>query len=795
MATRKHSACLALAVVGALAASSYAQVLFTTQDDFAGWQDNTTNPSNQHFVGTPVASPDSDGSNVNGLGNTTASGATGTAGSEQLTWEPGAGTYSFFFSPGEQANAGFLSAIDPGSTAGNLVAYSGTITLDSTLPAGSLGIVLNYDNNFGQFSGTTTAPNANGFSTTVISYTVNATSLSYFQFGVIFNSSYQGTFNFDNIKILPASNITFDDVSANWVTNGSGPWETATNWSSNPQIPGGSPDNAGAQITFDNNGGSITANPTVTLSQPATCTFLQFGNQNGGPNPNYTINSGSPAATITVNSEIDSYSGTHIVNVPVSTASSNFYYDVLAGSNLTIGNFTDTSYGNLTKVDPGTLNIGAQNLHLTLTVDGTLNFIDNKSSGFLFGLNVNSDGIVNIGKNSFNTNTITSDSGTQGIINIPIGGTLYTAEYVGNGAPGTMYYNGLFTGGGSVVIGEGQTSTDTSQVIYGNSAVFYGNNIGFSGTVTVGSSFPVGGPNTSPAVFTLEVGSASNLGDGSATNQVILDGGTLQSIASFNGTQNVVVTAKNGTIDTDGPAGGTGSPIPGGTAITLGSVSSSANGTLTKINPGQLTVSKITGVSLIVNGGTVQLAPNGTAAGASSLSALTLLTSGNVPQGSLDITNNAVTIAAPAGNDPITTIVGYLQTGYDNGKWDGAGIQSSAVAAQPGTGIGYADGNTDAGTAAAAGTILVMDTWLGDVNLSGSVTSADLTTLTANLGKSGMDWAHGDLNYDGIVNADDLGLFMLGSAEFKAGGSQPVPEPATVGLLATAVALWGRRRR
>jgi hypothetical protein len=87
-----------------------------------------------------------------------------------------------------------------------------------------------------------------------------------------------------------------------------------------------------------------------------------------------------------------------------------------------------------------------------------------------------------------------------------------------------------------------------------------------------------------------------------------------------------------------------------------------------------------------------------------------------------------------------------------------------------------------------------MDTWLGDLNLDGSVTPSDLTTITANLGKNG-DWSQGDLNYDGKINGDDLALFMLGSAEFKAGGSVPLPEPAIGSLLALAGLATLRRRR
>lgn len=721
------------------------------------------------------------------------------------------GSYSMIVTGTAAPNYGQL--LDSPSTMAltTLLGSSSSVSIDVDTPSGSFGyyqqwdlVINNADTGYTSIDGYSYAesPSIGNESTLVFPLPTSITSVLatssnptqiVFQVGGGYTAGNQ-TMYLDNVEAIGASStVTFSSTTANWVNNGSGNWETAANWSSNPSIPGA----AGSNITFDNNGGAITGNPMVTLSQNAAATFITFGNTNGGPTPNYTINSGAPGVSLAVSSEIDADSGSHSINLPVATASGNFYFDILSGASLTIPNFSDSSYSSITKLDTGTLTLGAS-LHCSIFVDGTLTFTDGNSGGWLYGITAYSDGVVNLGKNSWNTNSISGDSNGGGVINIPAGGTLYTVEYPATaGAPSTDFYSGTISGGGNLVVGEGASATDTTQIIYGNTLVLYGTNSGFNGTVTVGSSFPAGGPMTAPAAFTLAVGSASNLGDGSATNQVVLDGGILQAIGSFVGTQNVVVTANGGTIDTDGPPAGdnTQPPIPGGCAVTLGAVSSTANGILTKINAGELTVAKITGVSLVVNGGTVQLAPNGTSAGASSLNALTFaLGSNNVPQGSLDITNNKVTIAAPSGSDPITTIVGYLQTGYDAGRWDGAGIQSSSVANEPGTSIGYADGNTDSGTSAAPGTIVVMDTWLGDLNLDGSVTNADLATLTANLGKSG-DWSHGDLNYDGKINADDLSLFMLGAADYKAAGSIPVPEPASLGMLILAAGLPMRLRR
>jgi hypothetical protein len=191
------------------------------------------------------------------------------------------------------------------------------------------------------------------------------------------------------------------------------------------------------------------------------------------------------------------------------------------------------------------------------------------------------------------------------------------------------------------------------------------------------------------------------------------------------------------------------------------------------------------------------------------------------PGSTLDITNNTLLVNFAPGNDPVASIRGYLQSGYNNNTWTGSGIVSSNAAANPGLyAVGYADGNTDVGTPAAANQIYITLTLAGDATLDGIVNFPDLLIVAQNYGKTGQDWSQGDFNYDGIVNFPDLLLvaqnygeqlsagelaqlpasfaaqWELAEAEIQSGGqSNDVPEPTGTALLAIAAGGLLRRRR
>jgi hypothetical protein len=139
------------------------------------------------------------------------------------------------------------------------------------------------------------------------------------------------------------------------------------------------------------------------------------------------------------------------------------------------------------------------------------------------------------------------------------------------------------------------------------------------------------------------------------------------------------------------------------------------------------------------------------------------------PGGTLDLQNNSLTVDFyDSYSDPAKTFRSYLQSAYNHGLWTGTGLTSSTVAAQvagaiaSGGGvwsIGYADGDADMGQTIAGSNQLVIEPALvGDANLGGSVSVADLGRVAQNLGSVDRDWMHGDFNYDGRVNFLDVGL-------------------------------------
>jgi autotransporter-associated beta strand protein len=232
----------------------------------------------------------------------------------------------------------------------------------------------------------------------------------------------------------------------------------------------------------------------------------------------------------------------------------------------------------------------------------------------------------------------------------------------------------------------------------------------------------------------------------------------------------------------------------GGTTVTGGTLVVGVSGALPN---GDVTIT----------GGTLQL---GAGTGLAQMTSLSI--SG---AGVLDVNNNHV-ILSYSGSSPISTIAGYIKSGYNSGAWNGPGIISTAARVPTNGhpyGLGYADGADGIVSGLSSSQIEVMYTLLGDANLDGLVNAADFSILAANFNQTVTGWDQGDFNYDGLVNAADFLDLVVNFNQGASGAASvgdvaaldafaaangllaDVPEPGCAGMTAMAGLGMLRRRR
>jgi hypothetical protein len=236
---------------------------------------------------------------------------------------------------------------------------------------------------------------------------------------------------------------------------------------------------------------------------------------------------------------------------------------------------------------------------------------------------------------------------------------------------------------------------------------------------------------------------------------------------------------------------------------------------LSKTGPGTLSLKNVRAAGLFVNEGTVNIAPNDTAAGTSLLGVLSIA-GGAAPIATLDLSNNAAIINY-TGTSPAALVRQQVSAGRGGaglGKgWNGTGITSSAAAAavdiEPESrSVAVAENATMPlgpftifrGLPVDGTSVLIAFTRTGDANLDGLVNDDDVTIIGATYapGTPQPAWALGDFDYNGFVDDDDvtlLGAFYDPSAPpvvaalGTASTVTAIPEPSTLALLCVSAVL------
>jgi hypothetical protein len=448
---------------------------------------------------------------------------------------------------------------------------------------------------------------------------------------------------------------------------------------------------------------------------------------------------------------------TNTGNIGLNSTGSLTDLQLTGGGTVTLGGSGTVTMGNnvnnrIYGVSSTALVIGANQLvqgagqiglaQTTITNNGTITV--NQSAGLT--LAPSASGFTNNGTVNVNSNNTLTVAGS-GLMTVSAGG------YLTGGAGANFYVGGNFTNN-STQSGSWNTS---------------GASLGFQGGVS--HQLSVAGSEGQFGWGTLQI----NGGD-----SVTVNGNSVTAAATVN----------NGSLSHVSGNSSLGSLTGTGTLSVGNSSGAAASVTVNSFNQSSITVNAT---------GSLTVAHNSTPA-LNNTNSLTV-----APGGKLDLTNSTLFIHYTQGSDPLSTIIGYVRSGYDNGLWDGSGIASSTAAANSlhTTAIAIVDSADGLVAGMPANTIELKYTLYGDTGLTGSVGFNDFTRLTQHYNQtSGGTWDTGDFNYDGSVNFSDFTLMTrtysttLGPTAVGAidPAASSVPEPSAVMLGLASLLLMTRRR-
>jgi autotransporter-associated beta strand protein len=575
---------------------------------------------------------------------------------------------------------------------------------------------------------------------------------------VVFNDSNNNHYNVTLNTTVSPNSVLVNNSSGNYVISGTGSI-------------------AGSGTLAKYGTGTLTLETANTYTGATTVNAGALDIQNGGALADTSVTVSSGAAlqiqgAITATAVGLTLNGTGITtNGALENVAGNNTYSglITLGSNSTIG----SDAGTLTLSNTGTITGSGDNLTLTGSGNGALASVIGTGTGTL--TKSGSGTWTLTGANTYTGATSVS----AGALNIQSAGALAdTSSVTVSGGAALQLQGGISTTNpvGLTLNGTGIATNGALENVSGNNT--------YSGLITLGSNSTIGSD-----AGTLTLGN---------TGTITGSGDNLTLTGSGNGTLASVIGTNTGTLTKSGSGIWT---LTGANTFTGGTV----------VNAGTLVVGvkgALSDSSVSITGGTLQL---GTGTGLAQMTSLSI--TGN---GVLDVNDDHVIITY-GSSDPISTIAGYIKSGYNGGGWNGTGIISTAARTPTDGlyyGVGFADGIDGIVSGLSSGQIEVMYTLLGDANLDGVVNGEDFTILASNFNQPVTRWDQGDFNYDGTVNGEDFTLLAAnfnqetsGAASagdvaaldaFAAANGLPlsVPEPASAAIMVMAgLGILRRRRR